>query len=122
MHRSTSCMLSRKTTLCARTAHHTRAPTTTRTHRSMSLFSTIRLVNHSVEHTSCNPLQIAPYLSLLLHGAGWAPGFPRTMSNAQLLHTLTKAQQIGRGRFACVGDISCDIEVSSPSALAPRSS
>ena len=59
-----------------------------------------------VSHT-----QIAPYLSLLLHGAGWAPGFPRTMSNAQLLSTLTKAQTIGRGRFACVGDISCDIEV-----------
>ncbi|KAH9916537.1 Saccharopine dehydrogenase-domain-containing protein [Fomitopsis serialis] len=54
--------------------------------------------------------KIAPYLSLLLHGAGWAPNFPRIMSNAQLITALEKAQQIGRGRFACVGDISCDIE------------
>ncbi|KAH9840769.1 Saccharopine dehydrogenase-domain-containing protein [Rhodofomes roseus] len=54
--------------------------------------------------------KIAPYLSLLLHGAGWAPDFPRTISNAQLVTTLEKAQQVGRGRFACVGDISCDIE------------
>ena len=55
--------------------------------------------------------KIAPYLSLLLHGAGWAPAFPRLMTNAQLATTLEIAQTLGKGRFACVGDISCDIEV-----------
>ncbi|KZT63559.1 hypothetical protein DAEQUDRAFT_770505 [Daedalea quercina L-15889] len=54
--------------------------------------------------------KVAPYLSLLLHGAGWTPNFPRTMTNAQLVTALEKAQQVGLGRFACVGDISCDIE------------
>lgn len=55
--------------------------------------------------------QIAPYLSLLLNGAGWAPGFPRLMTNDQLAIALENAQRIGRGRFTCVGDISCDVEV-----------
>ncbi|KAI0665470.1 Saccharopine dehydrogenase-domain-containing protein [Trametes maxima] len=54
--------------------------------------------------------KIAPYLSLLLHGAGWAPAFPRLMTNEQLTTTLELAQALGKGRFACVGDISCDIE------------
>ncbi|CCL98467.1 uncharacterized protein FIBRA_00465 [Fibroporia radiculosa] len=54
--------------------------------------------------------KIAPYLSLLLHGAGWSPSYPRLMTNEQLTLALEKAQQVGRGRFACVGDISCDIE------------
>ncbi|THH32666.1 hypothetical protein EUX98_g1482, partial [Antrodiella citrinella] len=54
---------------------------------------------------------IAPYLTLLFNGAGWAPNFPRLMSNDQLTLALEKAQQIGKGRFACIGDISCDVEV-----------
>ncbi|KAI0819731.1 Saccharopine dehydrogenase-domain-containing protein [Trametes gibbosa] len=54
--------------------------------------------------------KIAPYLSLLLHGAGWAPAFPRLMTNDQLTTTLEIAQTLGKGRFACVGDISCDVE------------
>ncbi|KAF9815156.1 hypothetical protein IEO21_04774 [Rhodonia placenta] len=54
--------------------------------------------------------KVAPYLSLLLHGAGWAPSFPRLMTNDQLPIVLEKARQIGKGRFACVGDISCDLE------------
>lgn len=34
------------------------------------------------------------------------------MSNDQLAVTLELAQKVGgKGRFACVGDISCDIEV-----------
>ncbi|GBE85762.1 predicted protein [Sparassis crispa] len=62
------------------------------------------------EYESVFHTKIAPYLSLLLHGAGWAPSFPRLMTNEQLTTTLEKAQQIGMGRFACVGDISCDVE------------
>lgn len=33
------------------------------------------------------------------------------MTNEQLAVTLEQAQQVGRGRFASVGDISCDIGV-----------
>ncbi|OCH83748.1 hypothetical protein OBBRIDRAFT_892143 [Obba rivulosa] len=57
--------------------------------------------------------RVAPYLSLLLNGVGWSPGFPRLMTNAQLRETLEIAQSMGargKGRFACVGDISCDVE------------
>jgi hypothetical protein len=46
-----------------------------------------------------------------MNGAGWAKGFPRLMSNTQLEATLEAARNIGKGRFICVGDISCDIEV-----------
>ncbi|KAI0338108.1 hypothetical protein BDW22DRAFT_1409660 [Trametopsis cervina] len=60
-------------------------------------------------YTSVFHSAVAPYLTLLLNGAGWAQGFPRLLSNAQLAATLEAAQSVGRGRFACVGDISCDI-------------
>lgn len=55
--------------------------------------------------------KVAPFLTLLLNGAGWAPSYPRLISNDQLTVALERAQQVGRGRFACVGDISCDVEV-----------
>lgn len=55
-------------------------------------------------------LKIAPYTTLLVHGAGWARGYPRTMTNEQLRLALETAQGVGPGRFTCVGDISCDIE------------
>lgn len=48
---------------------------------------------------------------MLINGAGWAPSFPRLMTNEQLAVALEKAQQVGRGRFICVGDISCDVKV-----------
>ncbi|KAH8105477.1 Saccharopine dehydrogenase-domain-containing protein [Cristinia sonorae] len=54
--------------------------------------------------------KVAPYLTLLFNGAGWAPNFPRMMTNDQLTFALEKARQIGKGRFACIGDISCDVE------------
>ncbi|KAI0653120.1 Saccharopine dehydrogenase-domain-containing protein [Cubamyces menziesii] len=63
---------------------------------------------HPNEYVSEFHTKIAPYLSLLLHGAGWAPAYPRLMSNEQLTTTLEIAQTLGKGRFACVGDISCD--------------
>ncbi|EMD35803.1 hypothetical protein CERSUDRAFT_52831 [Gelatoporia subvermispora B] len=69
--------------------------------------------------------KIAPYLSLLLNGVGWSPGFPRLMTNAQLRETLEVTLNMGargKGRFACVGDISCDVQgglefLPSPSTL-----
>ncbi|TFK83565.1 hypothetical protein K466DRAFT_665741 [Polyporus arcularius HHB13444] len=64
---------------------------------------------HPDEYVSEFHTKIAPYLSLLLHGAGWAPAFPRLMTNEQLTTTLEIAQTLGKGRFACVGDISCDV-------------
>lgn len=63
--------------------------------------------------TNAGHWQIAPYLTLLLHGAGWAQGFPRLISNEQLAVTLDAARAVGTGRFTCVGDISCDVEVRS---------
>lgn len=36
------------------------------------------------------------------------------MTNEQLTVALEKAQQVGKGRFVCIGDISCDIEVIIP--------
>ncbi|KAF6741180.1 Saccharopine dehydrogenase-domain-containing protein [Ephemerocybe angulata] len=73
---------------------------------------------YSREHYYANPQayksvfhdKVAPYLTLLLHGAGWAPGFPRLMTNAQLVQALEKAQTLGGLRGLNVGDISCDIE------------
>lgn len=43
------------------------------------------------------------------------------MTNEQLAVALEKAQQVGRGRFACVGDISCDVEVRYPPTSLPVS-
>ncbi|EKM51292.1 uncharacterized protein PHACADRAFT_177943 [Phanerochaete carnosa HHB-10118-sp] len=62
------------------------------------------------QYTSIFHEKIAPYLTLLVHGAGWARGYPRTMTNEQLRLALEAAQGVGPGRFTCVGDISCDIE------------
>ncbi|KAF8646029.1 hypothetical protein AX16_007454 [Volvariella volvacea WC 439] len=53
---------------------------------------------------------IAPYLTLFLNGTGWAPGFPRLMSNEDLTVALQRAPEFGGARFTNIGDISCDIE------------
>ena len=55
---------------------------------------------------------MAPYLTLFLNGVGWLPGFPRIMTNDALATALTRAVEVGPGRFGIIGDISCDIEVS----------
>ncbi|KAI0057988.1 hypothetical protein BV25DRAFT_1919690 [Artomyces pyxidatus] len=52
-------------------------------------------------HQSEFHTKIAPYISLLLNGAGWAPGFPRLLTTAQLALAP---------RLVAVGDISCDID------------
>ncbi|KAI0031728.1 Saccharopine dehydrogenase-domain-containing protein [Vararia minispora EC-137] len=44
--------------------------------------------------------RVAPYLTLFINGAGWAPGFPRLLTTAQLPLAT---------RLAAIGDISCDI-------------
>ncbi|KAH7905556.1 Saccharopine dehydrogenase-domain-containing protein [Hygrophoropsis aurantiaca] len=54
--------------------------------------------------------KVAPYLTLFLNGVGWLPAFPRLMINAQLTTALTRASEVGRGRFGTIGDISCDVE------------
>ncbi|KAF7346180.1 Alpha-aminoadipic semialdehyde synthase, mitochondrial [Mycena sanguinolenta] len=51
---------------------------------------------------------VAPYLTLFLNGVGWAPSFPRLMTSADLIKTLSLAKEIGGARFANIGDISCD--------------
>lgn len=57
---------------------------------------------------SFNSIQVAPYLTLLLNGTGWAPGYPRLMTNEQLEIALTRAEELGGARFQNIGDISCD--------------
>ncbi|KAF7291646.1 hypothetical protein HMN09_01255800 [Mycena chlorophos] len=62
------------------------------------------------QYRSTFATNVAPYLTLFLNGVGWAPGFPRLMSNTDLTEALTRAQAIGGARFTNVGDISCDPE------------
>lgn len=54
--------------------------------------------------------KIAPYLTTVIHGAGWQPGYPRIMSNAET-NNLIKAMG-GRQKFVALQDITCDLEVS----------
>jgi hypothetical protein len=56
--------------------------------------------------------QIAPYLTLFINGGGWAPGYPRMMTNEHLGTALELASQLGGFRFQNIGDISCDPHVS----------
>ncbi|EPQ53172.1 hypothetical protein GLOTRDRAFT_140080 [Gloeophyllum trabeum ATCC 11539] len=58
-------------------------------------------------------VKVQPYLTLLLHGAGWAQGFPRVMTNEGLATSLEIARGLWggeKGRGRCVGDVSCDVE------------
>lgn len=67
-------------------------------------------------YTSLFPIRIAPYLTLLLNGAGWAPGYPKMMSEegvktaGNVINGMDENKR--KGRFAVVGDISCDPYVS----------
>lgn len=54
--------------------------------------------------------KVAPYISLLINGTGWKPGFPRLMDNVQLAQAQFFASRVGGARFRVVADISCDIE------------
>lgn len=53
--------------------------------------------------------QVAPYLTLFLNGVGWSNGFPRLMSNDQLVVALKRAQELGGARCTNMGDITCDV-------------
>ncbi|KAJ3859108.1 Saccharopine dehydrogenase-domain-containing protein [Lentinula novae-zelandiae] len=63
-------------------------------------------------YTSLFPIRIAPYLTLLLNGAGWAPGYPKMISEegvktaGNVINGMDEKKR--KGRFAVVGDISCD--------------
>ncbi|CAE6481146.1 unnamed protein product [Rhizoctonia solani] len=54
--------------------------------------------------------EVAPYTSLLVNGAGWKPGYPRLVSNADLPRVIALAKGVGLGRFAAIADVSCDFE------------
>lgn len=58
-------------------------------------------------------MQVAPYLTLFLNGVGWAQGYPRLMTNEDLVTALQRAREIGGARFTSIGDISCDLGVGS---------
>ncbi|KAF7314386.1 hypothetical protein MKEN_00911300 [Mycena kentingensis (nom. inval.)] len=62
------------------------------------------------DYRSTFATDIAPYLTLFLNGVGWAPSYPRLMSNGDLTAALSRAQAIGGARFTNIGDISCDPE------------
>ncbi|KAL0068301.1 hypothetical protein AAF712_004688 [Marasmius tenuissimus] len=69
--------------------------------------------SHPEEYASSFGGKIAPYLTLLLNGTGWSPGYPRLLSNTQLIESLVSAKSLPGGTFfrgTNVGDISCDIE------------
>ncbi|KAF9260363.1 hypothetical protein L218DRAFT_907270 [Marasmius fiardii PR-910] len=66
---------------------------------------------HPEEYVSVFAEKVAPYLTLLLNGTGWAPGYPRLMTNEQLVECLIKAKTLPGGsafRGTNIGDISCD--------------
>jgi alpha-aminoadipic semialdehyde synthase len=54
---------------------------------------------------------IAPYLTTLIHGAGWSSGYPRILTN-KATDEFIKASPAGRQKMVAVQDVSCDIEVS----------
>ncbi|KIM79378.1 hypothetical protein PILCRDRAFT_74408 [Piloderma croceum F 1598] len=74
------------------------------------LYSRENYYKHPGNYRSDFHTKVAPYLTLFINGTAWNPSFPRLMTNEQLAVTLERAQQVGRGRFTSVGDISCDIE------------
>lgn len=55
--------------------------------------------------------KIAPYVTSLIHGAGWAPGFPRIMTNKDT-QSLIKATG-GKQKLVALQDVTCDLEVRS---------
>ncbi|KAJ7095979.1 Saccharopine dehydrogenase-domain-containing protein [Mycena belliarum] len=63
---------------------------------------------HPQTYRSSFSTDIAPYLTLFLNGVGWAPSYPRLMTSADLIETLSRAKAIGGARFTNIGDISCD--------------
>ncbi|KAJ7459741.1 Saccharopine dehydrogenase-domain-containing protein [Mycena latifolia] len=63
---------------------------------------------HPQTYRSTFSTDIAPYLTLFLNGVGWAPSYPRLMTSADLIETLSRAKAIGGARFTNIGDISCD--------------
>ncbi|CAE6438833.1 unnamed protein product [Rhizoctonia solani] len=54
--------------------------------------------------------EVAPYVSLLINGAGWKPGYPRLISNSDLPRVISLAKGVGIGRFSAIADVSCDFE------------
>lgn len=54
--------------------------------------------------------KIAPYLTTLIHGAGWAPGYPRIMTNEATDKMIQSAG--GKQKMVTVQDVTCDLEVS----------
>lgn len=53
--------------------------------------------------------RVAPYLTMLINGVGWQPGFPRLMTRQDLDKALSLAQAFPGFRFQNIADISCDI-------------
>ncbi|KAI5891707.1 uncharacterized protein SCHCODRAFT_02629850 [Schizophyllum commune H4-8] len=53
--------------------------------------------------------KVAPYLTMLINGVGWQPGFPRLMTKEDLDKALSLARVYPGFRLQNIADISCDI-------------
>lgn len=60
-------------------------------------------------HTSSFATRVAPYLTTLINGAGWQPGYPRIMSNQDLEQMVAEAG--GEGKLVAIQDVACDLQV-----------
>ncbi|KAL1408626.1 hypothetical protein Q8F55_005439 [Vanrija albida] len=61
------------------------------------------------KYTSVFADKIAPYLTCLIHGAGWSAAFPRILTNTQTDGLIRKAGGAGNQKLVAVQDVSCDI-------------
>ncbi|BEI93733.1 uncharacterized protein CcaverHIS019_0601920 [Cutaneotrichosporon cavernicola] len=52
--------------------------------------------------------RIAPYITTLIHGAGWQEGFPRIMTNADMDRYLAESK--GKQKMIALQDVTCDVE------------
>ena len=58
-------------------------------------------------HSSSFSTRIAPYLTTLINGAGWQPGYPRIMSNTDLDNLINRGA--GQSKMVAVQDVACDL-------------
>jgi alpha-aminoadipic semialdehyde synthase len=60
-------------------------------------------------HSSSFAERVAPYLTTLINGAGWQPGYPRIMSNQDLEGLVQEGN--GRSKMVAIQDVACDLQV-----------
>ncbi|TXT10844.1 hypothetical protein VHUM_02349 [Vanrija humicola] len=61
------------------------------------------------KYTSVFAETVAPYITCLIHGAGWSDAYPRILTNSQTDSLIRKSGGAGSQKLAAVQDVSCDI-------------